>query len=357
MTVNPKITEVVRFRFIDGLRGLSVIFMILNHTARWWMNGDMGWARYYFIYYTLSLGVPIWLFLVGFSLSISFSKTSLYHPANTPKKLFLYARRGFLIILAGYALTILIFPEDPWYGTTALHTIGLGMITSIPLLVLLKHKLGRILVLAVSPLFYLLFIYFYADVNLWVTAHPITSPSLFFDFAPWPWISAIYLGLVPGWLWINGPVAGWFNYLGAIKFSTAIGIVLILMFVILRWTEDKSIVVDFQSDLLLNNHWIPKTVTTLLMYGILCLLFSLFYWIMEIRQIRMEWLITLGKTTLTIYFIHHLIALVILKRWYGIHFDNWFYFAMADVCLIAMMVCFGQMILHAKTKSFNKPLA
>ena len=329
--------------------------MVLNHTARWWMNGDMGWSRYYFIYYTLALGVPIWLFLVGFSLSLSFTKTALLHPTAIYSKTFRYIRRGLMIILSGYALNILIFPEDPWYGTTALHTIGLGMIASAPLLFILQHPLGRILVLAASPLFYLSFIGVYPELYQWVTNHPKASPALFFDFAPWPWMAAVFFGLIPGWLWIIGPYKGWFECSQAIRFTTILGIVLIVMFIVLQWIENQSLVVDFRSDLLLNNHWIPKPITTLLMYGTFCLLFSVLYWIVEIQQIRLEWLMILGKTTFSIFFIHHLIGLIIAKRWLGIYFNHWLVFVLAVLSFIVLLVSIGQLILQAKASRAKQP--
>ena len=39
-----------RLAFLDGLRGLALIFMVVNHTARWWLGGPMSWPRYHLIY-------------------------------------------------------------------------------------------------------------------------------------------------------------------------------------------------------------------------------------------------------------------------------------------------------------------
>src|SRR2546422_2028315 len=32
--------------FLDGLRGLALIFMVLNHTGRWWIERPLGWPHH-----------------------------------------------------------------------------------------------------------------------------------------------------------------------------------------------------------------------------------------------------------------------------------------------------------------------
>ena len=60
-----------RLVFLDALRGFALVFMVLNHTARWWQDGKMTWPRYYWIYATMAIAAPIFLFLVGFCLPLS----------------------------------------------------------------------------------------------------------------------------------------------------------------------------------------------------------------------------------------------------------------------------------------------
>ena len=59
-----------RLAFLDGLRGLALILMVVNHTARWWIEARMTVGRYALIYVTLTLAAPIFLFLVGFCLPL-----------------------------------------------------------------------------------------------------------------------------------------------------------------------------------------------------------------------------------------------------------------------------------------------
>src|SRR5262249_45757212 len=61
--------------FLDALRGFALILMVLNHTGRWWQDRSMGWPWYYSIYVTMAIAAPTFLFLVGFCLPLSLSRT------------------------------------------------------------------------------------------------------------------------------------------------------------------------------------------------------------------------------------------------------------------------------------------
>ena len=36
-----------RMLFLDAVRGAALIWMVVNHTARFWMDGSMRWGRYH----------------------------------------------------------------------------------------------------------------------------------------------------------------------------------------------------------------------------------------------------------------------------------------------------------------------
>lgn len=333
-----------RFRFIDGLRGLSVVCMVFNHTARWWMDGSMGWGRYHLVYFTLALGVPVWLFLVGFSSAVSCAKT---RPAELAGHARRQARRGLMLILAGYALNVLVFPQDPWYGTTALHCIGLAMAASPPLLWCLRHGLGRWAAWAAPFLCYGSFVLCSAEVEAWVGAHSAAAPALFFDFAPWPWLAAVFLGLPLGWCWAQEQAAGKAGRRFVVPVA-AVGMALVVAF--MAWAQPGTGWGDFRQDFLLNHHWIPKPTTLLLMYGTTGLLFALLYWLLEIQGFAFDGLIALGRSTLAIYFVHHLIGLVVMKRALGLAFDNWPAFLAANLAFIVCLAWLGRLWLSAKTR-------
>ena len=63
-----------RLQFLDAVRGFALLLMIVNHTGRWWQDGTMGWPRYNLIYTSMAVGAPLFLFLVGFCLPLSFAR-------------------------------------------------------------------------------------------------------------------------------------------------------------------------------------------------------------------------------------------------------------------------------------------
>src|SRR5436305_72743 len=77
-----------RLVFLDALRGFALIFMVLNHSGRWWQDRVMGWPRYYAIYVTMAVAAPVFLFLVGFCLPLSGTREPAW------PMLWKYAKRG-----------------------------------------------------------------------------------------------------------------------------------------------------------------------------------------------------------------------------------------------------------------------
>src|SRR5206468_3329359 len=113
----------VRLTFLDALRGVALILMVLNHTSRDWMDGAMTWPRYYVIYGSLLFPASIFLFLVGFCLPIPYHRAV---PPPPPATVALRSfRRGIVIVAAGYLLNLLITPERPLSNGGVLQTIGL----------------------------------------------------------------------------------------------------------------------------------------------------------------------------------------------------------------------------------------
>ena len=47
-----------RMPFLDGLRAFAIVAMVVNHTARWWIDGSFGWPRYHLIYITTTVAAP-----------------------------------------------------------------------------------------------------------------------------------------------------------------------------------------------------------------------------------------------------------------------------------------------------------
>jgi len=53
--------------------------MVVNHTARWWLDLSVGMPRYHIIYLTVPLSAPLFLFLVGFCLPLSYLNSTVTH--------------------------------------------------------------------------------------------------------------------------------------------------------------------------------------------------------------------------------------------------------------------------------------
>src|SRR5207302_8919764 len=123
-----------RLAYLDGVRGLVIVVMVLNHTARWWMDGHMTWPRYHLIWITLTVAAPTFLFLVGFCLPLSLR--------GAPESLGALARkfvpRGVRIIVYGLLLNLLVLRDEPILAGGVLQTIGLAIIVMTPALWLLR---------------------------------------------------------------------------------------------------------------------------------------------------------------------------------------------------------------------------
>ena len=196
---HPPRADHVRFVFLDALRGFALVFMVLNHTGRWWQDRIMGWPRYYMIYVTMAVAAPIFLFLVGFCLPLSKAREE---PRALPM-LWKYAKRGARLILAGLLLNLLVFPEDPIYSNGVLQTIGVSILAAAAGALLLRLPGMRPVLAALAVLLYLAFGWSFGALTAWVQAHPTMARILFFEFPPWPWVSLVLVGLVLGDLWVD----------------------------------------------------------------------------------------------------------------------------------------------------------
>ena len=105
-----------RLTFIDVARGWALVLMVVNHTARYWIDDSLGAARTALIHLTTTLAGPSFLFLVGFVLPLSW--------AQTRHRVARYAVRAAQLVLAGYFLNAVVFPAQPLLASNVLHTIA-----------------------------------------------------------------------------------------------------------------------------------------------------------------------------------------------------------------------------------------
>jgi uncharacterized membrane protein len=334
--------------FLDAVRGAALVSMVVNHTARFWMGGPMRWSRYHLIYVTLTLSAPIFLFLVGFCLPLSLARATADRRARWLALAWKYTRRGGMVILGGFALNIVVFPEDPWWVGGVLQTIGLSIVLLGPVASLSLSRTARFPVLAVAVAMYVAFSLSQARVADWVSAHPLIGQIWFFDFAPWPWISLVLVGLVLGGLWVEtmrrpeGVSSRYFAVLGGT------GVACVLAFLAYDWWMGTPLRFGLKRDFILNQHWIPRGVTTLWVFGTLFVVLASGYYLMEVKGYRAPWLVTLGQTALMLYFVHQVIVVTLAQRLFGVSFQSWWWFWVANALLMVLLVYLGKLWLEVK---------
>jgi uncharacterized membrane protein len=351
-----------RLVFLDAFRGLALIFMVLNHTSRWWQDGSLRWSRYYFIYVTMAVAAPIFIFLVGFCLPLSLTHSRGGAANALLPTIWKYAKRGARIIAAGLLLNVLVFPEDPFWGNGVLQTIGLSVIVAGPAALLLRSIGGRVALLAMAALMFLAFGWWYEPLSAWVGIHPQASRVLFLEFPPWPWLALVLFGLVPGQMFVEQP-----NRASRSRFMakmTGVGILCIGWIFAYDWWANTPNRWTFKRDFILNHHWTPRGATVVWVIGMVFCLMALFYYLGEVRRMRLTWLVTLGQTALFLYFIHHFIVLTLVNQhphilfndhlYLGhvrVPFNNWWHYGAANLLLMLFLLGLGRAWIEIKRVS------
>ena len=338
----------MRFVFLDALRGFALVFMVLNHTGRWWQDRIMGWPRYYMIYVTMAVAAPIFLFLVGFCLPLSKAREE---PRALPM-LWKYAKRGARLILAGLLLNLLVFPEDPIYSNGVLQTIGVSILAAAAGALLLRLPGMRPVLAALAVLLYLAFGWSFGALTAWVQAHPTTARILFFEFPPWPWVSLVLVGLVLGDLWVDQRDArARARYMWLMAGA---GVLCFAVFFGYDWWAGTANRWTFKRDYILNNHWTPRGASSIWVLGMIFALMPAFYYLAEVLRWRMTWLVTLGRTALVLYFIHQLIVLTLVNQRLGLRTNDWPWYLGANLVLLIVLLGIGKLWLTVKARIFVK---
>jgi len=339
-----------RIAFLDGLRGVALILMVINHTSRWWMDVSMGWGRYYVAYASVTLPAAIFLFLVGFCLPLSFRTETSTRRADY-HDLLKYFRRGSVIILCGLLLNLLVFPEDPIWSGGVLQTIGLSIIVLAPAMRLLSYRWARYGLLALAALIYLAFVWIFAALSAWLPAHPLIAQMWFLDFPPWPWISPALVGLVLGWVWLDRRRRGERDEARYFWIVALVGVACVGAYFAWDWWMQTHPRFGFKRDFILNRHWTPRGATNLLVIGGVACLLAAAYWIMGVKKRELRWLAILGQTALMLYFLHQLIVLTLVNQTLGLRFNNWALYWTANAALMVLLVYLGKAWLEIKRRT------
>jgi uncharacterized membrane protein len=338
-----------RLQFLDGLRGVAIVLMAVNHTARWWTEVSLGWERYYLVYLSMTLPAAIFLFLAGFCLPLSFARVAASGRPPLGATLRKYAVRGGGIILGGLLLNVVVFPQDPVWTGGVLQTIGLAVVLLAPALWVLPSRLGRRALVALAVAFYVSFALLF-DRLARIPADSFVAQAFFRDFPPWPWLSAALLGLVAGWVWLDARRRGPRREARYFWTAAALGTLAVIAYFLCDWLAQTSPRLSFRRDFLLNRHWTPRGATLLWVGGMTSLLLAASWLGMEAWKRRLPWLVVLGQTALMLYFLHQVIALTLVNEWLGWRFNDWPRYTAATVVLLVLLVYTGKLWLAVRRR-------
>ncbi len=329
-----------RRSFLDALRGVAIVLMVLNHTGRWWIERPMGWPRYYLIYATVVLAAPIFLFLVGFCLAISLRRAAEVEGLGAAALARKYVGRGAWIVAAGWLLNLLVFPGESVLSGGVLQTIGLSIVILPACGPWLGHAWARWGLIGVAAGMYLAYALAFDGLTAWVAAHQSIAQVVFLDFPPWPWVAMAMVGLALGRMELAhaDPAA-------RDRFYGTLGIVgLLAMAGALAWdlTVGVSPGLGFHRDFILNGYWTPRGATTVWIIGAVLALMALMRWLFEVRGLPAGWLVVLGQAAFMIYFVHQLVVLTLVHERFGVTMTRWWVYWLANAALLVGLVILGR---------------
>ncbi|MBI4447384.1 DUF1624 domain-containing protein [Candidatus Woesearchaeota archaeon] len=187
-----------RFWEIDLLRAIAIIMMIifhllfdLNYFGIYRLNVDSGFWLYF-----ARATATLFIFLVGISLTLSFSKAK---KSNNTKGLFTkYFKRGLMVFSWGLAITLItsLFLEEGAIIFGILHFIGISIILAYPFL-RLRHLNLVFGVIIFSFGLYLKKFAFSFPWLMWLGLRPEKFYTL--DYFPLlPWFGLVLIGIFFG---------------------------------------------------------------------------------------------------------------------------------------------------------------
>ncbi len=190
-----------RFWEVDSLRGLAIVMMVifhfifdLNYFGIYSFNISSG-----FLWWFARITAAMFIFLVGVSLSLSYTRTNLLNKHITEKDLFFkYLKRGLKIFSYGLLITAAtwLFIGDGYIIFGILHFIGIAIILEY---VVIKRKyLNLILGIAfiAAGIFLMSFRFDFYEF-LWLGFTPNNFYTV--DYFPLlPWLGVVSLGIFLG---------------------------------------------------------------------------------------------------------------------------------------------------------------
>ena len=168
------------------------------------------------------------------------------------------------VILAGYLLNLIVFPEDPIWQLGVLQTIGFSILALIPALWVIRYAWGRALIVAVSVALYVAFGLAYVPLEQWLGAHRLVAQVAFADFPPWPWTTLVLVSAVLGWRFCEANQEGEAARARYFRAMAVAGVLCLLAFVAYDVWMHTPVRFGFMRDFIVNHHWTPARRDALL---------------------------------------------------------------------------------------------
>lgn len=190
-----------RFWEVDSLRGLAIVMMVAFHLIY-----DLNYFGIYnfnihsgLIWVFGKITASIFIFLVGVSLSLSYSRTTLLSADKNKKALFLkYLKRGLKIFSYGLLITIAtwLFIGNGFIIFGILHFIGIAIILEYPFLKRNYANLFLGIVFIIAGIYLMSFTFDFSTL-FWLGFTPNNFYTL--DYYPLlPWLGVVSIGIFAG---------------------------------------------------------------------------------------------------------------------------------------------------------------
>lgn len=319
----------MRLGYLDAARGVALVLMVVNHTARYWASDDL--VRWPLIYLTTSAAGPTFLFLVGFVLPLSYRASP--HPARRA------VQRAAGLFAAGYVVNVVLWPQQPLLGSNVLHTIGVAVLVAPLTRPWLDRPLGRYAVAAAGVALYASFVLLYAPVTAWIGAHPVVAWLAFYDFPPWPWLGIVFLGLALGAAATDlGDTRARERFYARLSWAS---VVMALGAAASEWWWPVSPRLTFSHDLLVTNHWLPRGASVAWVLAWSFATVAACFYLSERRGLALRPLVIIGRTALFLYVAHHIIVVTLVQRTLGVSLRSWSLYWLATALLLVLLVVLG----------------
>jgi uncharacterized membrane protein len=319
----------MRLTYLDVARGVALVLMVVNHTARYWLADSVHAEP--LIYLTTSGAGPTFLFLVGFVLPLS------YRASSDPARRGL--RRAAVLFAAGYVVNLVLWPQQPLLGSNVLHTIGVAVLLAPLARAWLGHPLGRWAIAAAGVALYGSFVLLVEPIRTWVGAHPLIGLLAFFDFPLWPWLGLVGLGLALG-----AAASTLSDDRARVRFHATLGLAAAMLAagaLVYERLRPVAPRLTFGADLLITNHWVPYGASTAWVLAWVFAMIAVCFFIVERQGVPARPLAVLGRAALFLYVAHHVIVVTLGQRTLGVALTSWPLYALATALLLVALIPLG----------------